>query len=57
MSKNLTNISFSDFSTAVKKTLDYKLDKKMERSGVTRELNKYEECKKAFDYVKNQDNL
>ena len=57
MNKNLTNISFSDFSTAVKKTLDHKLDKKMERSGVTRELNKYEECKKAFDYVKNQDNL
>ena len=57
MSKNLTNISFSDFSTVVKKTLDHKLDKKMERSGVTRELNKYEECKKAFDYVKNQDNL
>ena len=57
MSKNLTNISFSDFSTAVKKTLDHKLDKKMERSGVTRELNKYEERKKAFDYVKNQDNL
>ena len=57
MSRNLTNISFSDFSTAVKKTLDHKLDKKMERSGVTRELNKYEECKKAFDYVKNQDNL
>ena len=57
MSKNLNNISFSDFSTAVKKTLDHKLDKKMERSGVTHTLNKYEECKKAFDYVKNQDNL
>ena len=57
MSKNLSNISFSDFSTAVKKTLDHKLDRKMEQSGVTHSLNKYEECKKAFDYVKNQDNL